>query len=206
MICRPRFQSTTLRHPVFRCGRIVQMARYRFEGAKCIEMIRCSHLPGREGPGPMDPPSQRPIASSTERRCLTRNEGLGGAGFDVGFAPTGNPASRFLLSSAGQCPRCLWNRDRPPSTTTSAPVVNEESSLARNRAVFAISTASPKRFSGTCASIAAAVSDSCASGRPSSPWQPCFAASFESPSRGRWRELLCVPGASTMAFRRTEDK
>src|SRR5207247_1307191 len=34
---------------------------------------------------------------------------------------------------------------RPPSTTSSDPVTKEESSLARNRAAFAISPASPKR-------------------------------------------------------------
>jgi len=34
---------------------------------------------------------------------------------------------------------------RPPSTTSSDPVMKEESSLARNRAAFAISPASPKR-------------------------------------------------------------
>src|SRR4029077_16984125 len=34
---------------------------------------------------------------------------------------------------------------RPPSTTSSDPVMKEESSLARNRAAFAISPASPTR-------------------------------------------------------------
>src|SRR5438132_14324653 len=34
---------------------------------------------------------------------------------------------------------------RPPSTTSSDPVMKQESSLARNRAAFAISPASPKR-------------------------------------------------------------
>lgn len=35
--------------------------------------------------------------------------------------------------------------DVPPSTTSSDPVMNEASSLARNRAALAISPASPKR-------------------------------------------------------------
>ena len=38
----------------------------------------------------------------------------------------------------------------PPSTTSSAPVMNEESSEARNSAARAISAASPKRPIGMC--------------------------------------------------------
>ena len=58
---------------------------------------------------------------------------------------------------------------RPPSTTSSDPVMKDESSLARNRAAFAISTASPKRRSGTRFTIAEADSLSCFSESPSLP-------------------------------------
>ena len=43
----------------------------------------------------------------------------------------------------------LQAQTKPPSTGNATPVMNDDSSLARKSAVFAISVASPQRFMGT---------------------------------------------------------
>ena len=78
-----------------------------------------------------------------------------------------NPDRVRTLTTCRHAQWLIQNCDMPPSTTTSVPVINDESSLARNSTAFAISRASPKRPSGMLFSMLAAASFNCASVRPS---------------------------------------
>src|SRR5207247_2172399 len=94
---------------------------------------------------PIKPPKTCPISHF----CLLHTR------HPEGGAPTGrrriesprlpSPESPIFSSTAFVSHRENQICVRPPSTTSSDPVMKEESSLARNRAAFAISPASPKR-------------------------------------------------------------
>jgi hypothetical protein len=96
---------------------------------------------------------------------------------EVGKTPMGQSLRRLVLRAYAPSPHTNFgirlprpvrqNWVNPPSTTTSDPVMNEASSLARNSATLATSPASPNRCRGICASIPVAASFKSFSERPS---------------------------------------
>ena len=99
--------------------------------------------------GPSSPQKTCPIAISVYFTRATQKveRRPGGEEIESPRLPSPESSARLPIFSSTAFVSHRENQIcvRPPSTTSSDPVMKEESSLARNRAAFAISPASPKR-------------------------------------------------------------
>ena len=84
-----------------------------------------------------------------------------------GKNPTTLRASRTFIKT--ECSQVYYTCAIPPSTGSSAPVMNEASEEARNKTALATSSEFPKRFNGTCCAKPAPISCTSCSDRPTFP-------------------------------------
>src|SRR3989475_7818224 len=110
-------------------------------------MLRATPLPRTKGLSPVHAPDSSPEYCLLHRRHPEGGAPTGGEEIESPRLPFAESSARLPIFSSTAFVSHRENQIcvRPPSTTSSDPVMKEESSLARNRAAFAISPASPKR-------------------------------------------------------------